>query len=199
MSSPKTSKTKDPDKKLTPVLIIPGFMSSVLEVQSSTLQPSWKNQRLWLNITTLGFNSITRGGKLQRNEEIRSTKLLNAEETGKEEALDPSVEQMHAEYLKQVECKNKWVQHMKLGDDMISEREGVVVRAIQGTAGKHMCYCFGMNLIDTFVIFHFHSFRCGLSIRGSAYRVNELRIWTSSQSFTICWVRRRSELGCSAL
>jgi hypothetical protein len=98
----------------------------------------------------LGFNSITRGGKLQRNEEIRSTKLLNAEETGKEEALDPSVEQMHAEYLKQVECKNKWVQHMKLGDDMISEREGVVVRAIQGTAGEHMCYCFGVNLIDSF-------------------------------------------------
>lgn len=43
---------------------------------------------------------------------------------------------MHAEYLQQVECKNKWVQHMKLRDDSIRERKGVVVRALEGTAGK---------------------------------------------------------------
>ncbi|KAL3773108.1 hypothetical protein ACHAWO_008703, partial [Cyclotella atomus] len=74
-----SSMAEDPDKKLIPVLIVPGFMSSVLTVQSSSLKPSWKDKRLWLNITSLGFNSIKRGGKLQRNEDIRSKRLLDAE------------------------------------------------------------------------------------------------------------------------
>lgn len=141
MASPKSSKTrrKGPDGELTPVLIIPGFMSSVLTVQSSSLSPAWKDQRIWLNITTLGFNSIKRGGKLQRNEEVRSQRILNSEESGKAVSLDPTLEQMHADYLKQVECKNKWVQHMQLADDLISERKGVVVRPLQGTEGEWYC------------------------------------------------------------
>ena len=141
MASPKNSKSskaKDPNKTLKPVLIIPGFMSSVLTVQSSTLKPSWKDQRLWLNISTLGFNSIKRGGKLQRNEDIRSKRILDAEKTGKKEAQDSTLEEMHAEFLKQIECKNRWVQHMKLGDDLTSERKGVIVRALEGTAGKYL-------------------------------------------------------------
>ena len=128
-------KMKDPNKrKLQPVLIIPGFMSSVLTVQSSSLEPSWKDQRLWLNITTLGFNHIKRGGKLQRNEDIRSRRQLNS--NNRDAGIDSTLEHMHTEYLQQVECKNKWVQHMKLRDDSIRERKGVVVRALEGTAGK---------------------------------------------------------------
>ena len=41
-----------------PVLIVPGFMSSGLEVQTSTLQPNWEGQRLWLNLVTLGVSSF---------------------------------------------------------------------------------------------------------------------------------------------
>ena len=130
-------------KKLQPVLIIPGFMSSVLTVQSSSLQPSWKDQRIWLNITTLGFNHLKRGGKLQRNEDIRSRRqMLNDSNNDRDASIDSTLEHMHSEYLRQVECKNKWVQHMKLRDDSIGERKGVVVRALEGTAGKrcyHMC------------------------------------------------------------
>jgi hypothetical protein len=132
-----SSKTEGPDKKHIPVLIVPGFMSSVLTVQSSSLKPSWKDKRLWLNITSLGFNSIKQGGKLQRNEIIRSKRILNAENTGTEETSDPTLEQLHAEYMKQVECKNRWVQHMQLGDDLITERKGVVVRPLEGTAGEY--------------------------------------------------------------
>ena len=135
-SSGKVSKMTNPAETLTPVLIIPGFMSSVLTVQSSTLQPSWKDERLWLNISQLGFNKIQRGGKLQRNEEIRSTRILNTERSGKAAGqLDSSIEELHQQYLKQVESKNMWVEHIRLQDDMISDRKGVVVRALQGTAG----------------------------------------------------------------
>jgi hypothetical protein len=133
-----SSMAEDPDKKLIPVLIVPGFMSSVLTVQSSSLKPSWKDKRLWLNITSLGFNSIKRGGKLQRNEDIRSKRLLDAENVGTDETSDPTLEQLHAEYLKQVECKNRWVQHLQLRDDLITERKGVVVRPLEGTAGKYL-------------------------------------------------------------
>ncbi|KAL7521233.1 hypothetical protein ACHAWX_005917 [Stephanocyclus meneghinianus] len=146
---------KSRDKTLTPVLIIPGFMSSDLTVQSSSLQPSWKDQRLWLNITALGFSSIQSGGKLRRNEEIRSTRMLNAEKKGKaaEVSYDSAMEEMHVQYLKAVESKNQWVEHMRLSDDMISEKKGVVVRALPGTAGvdylsegaltESMSYVFG--------------------------------------------------------
>eukprot|EP00956_Cyclotella_meneghiniana_P032549 scaffold90081_cov79-Cyclotella_meneghiniana.AAC.1 len=134
-------------KKLQPVLIIPGFMSSVLTVQSSSLQPSWKDQRIWLNITTLGFNHLKRGGKLQRNEDIRSRRqMLNDSNNDRDASIDSTLEHMHSEYLRQVECKNKWVQHMKLRDDSIGERKGVVVRALEGTAGaltESMSYVFG--------------------------------------------------------
>ena len=39
------------------VLIIPGFMSSGLEiVVESTLKPTWKSQRVWLNLSSLGLS-----------------------------------------------------------------------------------------------------------------------------------------------
>jgi len=31
-----------------PVLIIPGFMSSGLEVEQSSIKPKWENERLWV-------------------------------------------------------------------------------------------------------------------------------------------------------
>jgi len=50
-----TSKSNDKQKQQTPskrphlpVLIIPGFMSSGLEVQQSSIKPKWENERLWV-------------------------------------------------------------------------------------------------------------------------------------------------------
>jgi len=52
-----------------PVLIIPGFMSSGLQVQQSKLEPSWEGKRLWLNLVSLGMGDFFSGSandKLRR-------------------------------------------------------------------------------------------------------------------------------------
>ena len=50
-----TDKSNDKQKQQTPlkrphlpVLIIPGFMSSGLEVKQSSIKPKWENERLWV-------------------------------------------------------------------------------------------------------------------------------------------------------
>ena len=42
---------------------------------------------------------------------------------------------LHEEYKNAVECKSLWVRHMRLQDDMKTEKEGIEVRAIPGCAG----------------------------------------------------------------
>ena len=108
-----------------PVLIVPGFMSSGLEVVKSPTK-SWEGKRIWLNLTQVGFQSLHVRGALRKNEEARSVRDLRT---------DKSSEQMHQEYLKQIECKSNWVRHMRLKSNLIQEREGVKVRPIQGTSG----------------------------------------------------------------
>jgi len=82
-----------------------------------------------------------------KNEQRRSTRIL-AGDSG----VDQSSEEMHQEYVKQMECKSRWVWHMRLQSDMIHEREGVEVRPVPGTAGvdylapgalESMSYVFG--------------------------------------------------------
>lgn len=155
MASTPKFKAQSHNEPTTPVLIIPGFMSSGLTVQKSSIVPSWKGKRLWLNLSSLGFHSLHVGGALRRNEEIRSTRFLNADAKRKDGEIveDASMEEMHQQYLKQVECKSQWVEHMRLDLDMMSERKGVEVRPIPGTAGvdylapgaltESMSYVFG--------------------------------------------------------
>lgn len=131
-----------------PVLIIPGFMSSALTIEKSSIDPTWEGKRLWLNLFSLGFHSLQIGGVLRKNEE----KFRKMEEANKmidsrggkvsrnNGALGGSVKSsrdLHLEYLKQVECKSKWVEHIRLQPDMIHENDGVVVRPIPGTAGEY--------------------------------------------------------------
>ncbi len=141
----KQDESRNPRQR-KPVLIIPGFMSSALTIEKSSIDPTWEGKRLWLNLFSLGFHSLQIGGVLRRNEE----KIMKIEEENKPidsrggklsragEALGGSVKSsrdLHLEYLKQLECKSKWVEHMRLQPDMIHENEGVVVRPIPGTAG----------------------------------------------------------------
>jgi len=112
--------------ELLPVLIIPGFMSSGLEIQQSVLRPDWKGRRLWINLSSLGFQSIHFGSS-------------------------PSVEKEPD--AKHTEYKSDWLTHMSLRHDLQSERDGVTVRAIQGLPGvdyltpgtltNHVSYVFG--------------------------------------------------------
>ena len=121
MQSNNESSSPNEGNKFYPILIIPGFMSSGLEVKESEDSPNWVGKRVWINLTSLGFASIFRGGNLERNESIRG-------KTGFDE-------EAHREFEQQIVCKNKWLHHMSLSADMVTERPGVKVRPINGLAG----------------------------------------------------------------
>jgi hypothetical protein len=139
MKSKNESSSPNEGNKFYPILIIPGFMSSGLEVKESEDSPNWVGKRVWINLTSLGFASIFRGGNLERNESIRG-------KTGFDE-------EKHREFEQQIVCKNKWLHHMSLSADMVTERPGVKVRPINGLAGvdyltpgaltEHLSYVFG--------------------------------------------------------
>lgn len=88
----------------------------------SSHDKSCKGKRLWLNITSAGFESLHVGGALRKNEQHRSNRNLDMDVS-----IDRSSEEMHQEYIKQMECKSKWIWHMRLQSDMRSEKEGVEV------------------------------------------------------------------------
>ena len=139
-----------PLRRNHPVLIIPGFMSSRLTVQDSPYK-SWRDKQLWLNIALLGFNSMNVGGKLRKNEELwrRCSEIFGGNGDVNEKknehndiginctSVDDTIawEALHNEYMKQVECKSRWLWHLALQSDMITEKEGLVVRPVPGTAG----------------------------------------------------------------
>ena len=59
-------------KSLTPIMIIPGILSSALIVKESP-HKSFMNKRIWMNITQLGFGSLHVGGALRKNEKARNS------------------------------------------------------------------------------------------------------------------------------
>ena len=113
-----------PSQRFHPVLIIPGFMSSGLEVKKSTTA-SWVGKRVWINLNSLGFQSIYRGSALEVNESLKGEKFSK---------------EQHEEYQEQVLCKSKWLHHISLSEDMITERPGIQVRPISGLQGVD-CKC----------------------------------------------------------
>ncbi|GKY96096.1 hypothetical protein MPSEU_000569800 [Mayamaea pseudoterrestris] len=111
-------------KLLLPILIIPGFMSSALEVQESKAHPSWIGKRVWINLSALGFQSLHGGSALVQNEQL--LEITNESfQTGFSQKL-------HAEYQTQLACKSRWVHHVSLSSDLQTEREGIKVRPLQG-------------------------------------------------------------------
>lgn len=96
-------------------------MSSGLQVEKSDTK-SWVGKRVWINLNSLGFQSIYRGSAIEANESLKK----GGEKFSKEQ---------HEEYEEQVRCKSKWLQHMSLSDDMITERPGIQVRPISGLQG----------------------------------------------------------------
>lgn len=91
-----------------PVLIIPGFMSSGLQVVSSEHKPGWRGKRVWLSVHRLGL-------------------------TGKAFASSTEVQVDDDEVIT---VKNDWVAHLALdASDLTSERPGVNVRPLPGLGG----------------------------------------------------------------
>ena len=148
------------EKSRIPILIIPGFMSSGLEVTESTLRPDWVGKRIWINLSSLGFNSIHFAGQSVQQSDQRqghhgrgllsfggNTNKKNNSTTLVDDDLDENSHQ-HMKY------KSDWLSHMALStDDMTTEREGVKVRPIKGLSGvdylspgtltDHVSYVFG--------------------------------------------------------
>mmetsp|Transcript_20106 Transcript_20106/g.43494 ORF Transcript_20106/g.43494 Transcript_20106/m.43494 type:complete len:786 (-) Transcript_20106:3922-6279(-) len=78
-------------------------------VESSELVPRWNGKRLWLNLNRLGFT----GKFLGHEQEIET----------------------NDEHAQNVNMRNDWLTHMTLQPNLIDEREGVKVRAVEGLVG----------------------------------------------------------------
>ena len=112
--------------KYLPVLIIPGFMSSGLEVVASDVKQGWVGQRIWLNLRALGFEALNR----TKNTSVRLSRLETEREADSGRTGILTVEQRESAVL-----RNAWLHHMALEDDLTTERPGVQVRPIQGLEG----------------------------------------------------------------
>ena len=131
--------------KLLPILIIPGFMSSGLEIKQSTINKNWEGKRIWLNLTSLGFESFTKNGTVN----IKNIQ----EEKNRRDDYHKELKENESIKEKQIECVNQWIHHMCLSKDMCSEHDGIQVRAISGLEGvdyltpgaltNHLSYVFG--------------------------------------------------------
>ena len=120
-----------------PILIIPGFMSSGLEIQKSTLRPDWQGKRLWLNLGSLGLSSFYFGSA----QAPKITTTVTTRDHQKNPQVDP----------KQLQYKSHWLEHMRL--DAYQEKPGIQIRPIPGLDGvdyltpgmftSHVSYVFG--------------------------------------------------------
>lgn len=132
----KPSSSSTSNKKRLPVLIIPGFMSSGLVVQSSNVRPDWVGERIWINLTSLGIQSFHFGKSVEEREDGDSTSQSDSDEV-----------------KRNVTYKSDWLQHMVLSNDLKTEANDVEVRNIEGLAGvdyltpgtltNHVSYVFG--------------------------------------------------------
>ena len=115
-SSKTSSKSNVRRDDLLPLLIIPGIMSSGLEIRKSAVGDNHIGSRVWLNAIALG------GGKIQ----VQNAGLFKD---------DSDSETSVSEEQKNLECNSAWLQHMTLTTDLCTEREGNEIRPIPGLDG----------------------------------------------------------------
>jgi hypothetical protein len=124
-------------------------MSSGLEIKASSHKPEWKDQRIWLNLAAIGFESAHMSRKTDivgdsndvvGDDDEADTRFFNDDDIF-DTKPDP-LEKAEAGQAKPIAnnvnvaaLRNAWLQHMALQEDMKSEREGVQVRNIPGLAG----------------------------------------------------------------
>lgn len=140
-------KTVAPPTTHLPILIIPGFMSSGLEIKASSTRPDWEGKRIWLNLGSLGLSSMYFGSaQRENNDDDNNTNNNNDDKDQQQE--------MNQKQRQQQSYKSSWLQHMLLSDsDLCTDPEGVQVRAIAGLEGvdyltpgvftSHVSYVFG--------------------------------------------------------
>jgi pimeloyl-ACP methyl ester carboxylesterase len=123
----------DQSKELLPILIIPGFMSSGLVIKESSTNPNWVNERLWLNLGSLGVSAMY-FGNAQRQTNNKSTPNTT---TTLENRMDTDdMDNADEETKQQANYKSGWLKHMMLNPtDLRSDPPGIKVRAIEGLEG----------------------------------------------------------------
>jgi hypothetical protein len=133
----KRNPTKRNDN-LLPLLIIPGIMSSGLEVRKSAVHKRHVGERVWINPIALGF------GKMQPGKTFTTSVVGGAKNKGLCQTQNGRM-QRFKEYTdheskaekekEELDCKSAWLQHMSLTSDMCTEREGNEIRPISGLDG----------------------------------------------------------------
>lgn len=120
---------KSKNDGLLPILIIPGFMSSGLEIKESSTHPNWVDKRLWLNLGSLGLSAMYFGNAQRKGASPPSSPISTKTD-------DASNTQRSEEEQQQANYKSGWLQHMMLNPtDMRSDPHGLKVRAIEGLEG----------------------------------------------------------------
>mmetsp|Transcript_15733 Transcript_15733/g.37817 ORF Transcript_15733/g.37817 Transcript_15733/m.37817 type:complete len:802 (+) Transcript_15733:300-2705(+) len=166
-----------------PVLIIPGFMSSGLEVIGSDHMSNWEGKRLWLNLKSLGLGKIKKRGEngiepCRRASLSRSNAQLFYNEFNKDKNDDDEDVDTNDDddvEVKEVASTNIWIKHISLMDDLKSDPPGVEVRAMEGLKGvdylthgaltSFMSYVFGpvIKVLSKF------GYREGINLDASPY------------------------------
>lgn len=138
-----------------PLLIIPGIMSSGMQIRNSAVHDKHIGERVWLNPIALGVGKIHMGKsfKIRRRGdtnakpkqgnsprrrknataiEIATQPILNCTDDSSETDTESSEADEEQPVL---DCKSAWLQHMSLNSDMCSERAGNEIRPIPGLDG----------------------------------------------------------------
>lgn len=95
---------------LLPILIIPGFMGSGLEVTTSRTRPDWDGKQIWADLKSLGF----------------SPKYFGASRKKEKTQADPEQQEGY---------KAMWLHHMQLQEDLCNETNGVKILPNTGMEG----------------------------------------------------------------
>lgn len=99
-----------------PVMIIPGLCSSCLKVTESPYEP-WVGKRIWLSMSSIGFEKMWAPVLFGRGKKKNSAPPVEGDNEV-EEAL-----------------KRRWLAHMCLAPDGLSDPPGIKLRAVKGLKG----------------------------------------------------------------
>eukprot|EP01119_Soliformovum_irregulare_P025709 TRINITY_DN9597_c0_g1_i3.p1 TRINITY_DN9597_c0_g1~~TRINITY_DN9597_c0_g1_i3.p1 ORF type:complete len:451 (+),score=106.59 TRINITY_DN9597_c0_g1_i3:83-1435(+) len=120
-----------------PILLVPGFASSSLKVEQGYKR--WENKRIWISLHKLGLRKFKHTvGKALHRQSSQPQDILGSEirDEAHHESLatklDGSVRQVAADVTGTSKMKRKWIEHMCLQEDGISDPPGVKVRPYTG-------------------------------------------------------------------
>uniref|UniRef100_A0A061RJR3 Lecithin:cholesterol acyltransferase n=1 Tax=Tetraselmis sp. GSL018 TaxID=582737 RepID=A0A061RJR3_9CHLO len=134
-----------------PVLILPGFMSSSLQIESSTLEHNWEGKRAWLDLPTLGLEAFKVTLPASRNRQAEFALGMPSPSTPTSTTSSDKDCFSSNEYQSSCECesedvksdsdseeyakRNRWIQHMILEEDHWRDPPGIRTRPVEDCWG----------------------------------------------------------------